>query len=159
MLNVLIALINTAFNDGDRTWRNVWFENRLGYIEIAENLSYKIPGFRQRFNHWFYEEICYQASDDEAAAYKKKYFPQEELDKISSSIRDVRSLLKPTNTVSTDSNKEHQAQVPNMADDTQALLHQVQELRTQLTEKQSKLEKQLEEISSLLQKAIPPKDG
>ncbi|KAF9374977.1 hypothetical protein BGX21_003971 [Mortierella sp. AD011] len=180
MLNVLIALINTAFSDGDRTWRNVWLENRLGYIETVENISYRIPGFRQRFHHWFYKEICYQASDDEATAYKKKYFPEDELHEISSVIRDVRSFLKPTNAVSTEFNKGHQTQVPNMGvkqqreadtqisgngnssatpSDTQALLLQVQELRTQLTEKQSKLEKQLDEIRDLLRDAMPSKNG
>ncbi|KAF9994392.1 hypothetical protein BGZ79_000865 [Entomortierella chlamydospora] len=170
MLNVLIALINTAFSDGDRTWRNVWLENRLGYIEIVEDMSYNIPGFRQRFHHWFYEEICYQASDDEVTAYKKKYFPQDELDEISSAIRDVRSFLKPTKTASTESNKERQDLIPNMTvkqqrgadtqnfgngngsatsgDDTQAILCQVQELQTQLTE-----------IRGLLREAILSKNG
>ncbi|KAF9159676.1 hypothetical protein BGX21_002941 [Mortierella sp. AD011] len=144
-------------------------------------MSYKIPGFRQHFHHWFYEEICYQASEDQVTAYNNKCFPQDELHEISSGIYDVKSFLKPTDTFSTESNKAHQAQVQNMAvrqqqrantrdfgnrnssdtssGDTQALLLQVQELRTQLTEKQSTFEKQLEEISSLLQKAIPPKDG
>ncbi|KAF9393357.1 hypothetical protein BGZ94_006788, partial [Podila epigama] len=37
MLNVLIALVNVAFTVGDESWRVVWHENRLRYIENAEN--------------------------------------------------------------------------------------------------------------------------
>ncbi|KAF9081406.1 hypothetical protein BGX23_000916 [Mortierella sp. AD031] len=43
MLNVLIALINHAFDDGDQTWQLDWLQNRLRYIESAENLTYDIP--------------------------------------------------------------------------------------------------------------------
>ncbi|KAF8934276.1 hypothetical protein BGZ47_010432 [Haplosporangium gracile] len=40
MLNVLIALINLAFNNGDQTWRLTWLENRMRYVESAENMTY-----------------------------------------------------------------------------------------------------------------------
>ncbi|KAI7831329.1 hypothetical protein BC939DRAFT_226802 [Gamsiella multidivaricata] len=43
MLNVLIALINVAFNKDDETWLLVWRKNRLHYIESAERLSHRIP--------------------------------------------------------------------------------------------------------------------
>ncbi|KAG0303070.1 hypothetical protein BGZ97_002052, partial [Linnemannia gamsii] len=43
LLNVLIALINVAFAKGDDGWKLAWVENRLRYIESAENLSYNIP--------------------------------------------------------------------------------------------------------------------
>ncbi|KAG9071748.1 hypothetical protein KI688_005963 [Linnemannia hyalina] len=45
MLNVLIALINLAFNDGDQTWRLTWLENRMRYVESAENMTYIHPVF------------------------------------------------------------------------------------------------------------------
>ncbi|KAF9171049.1 hypothetical protein BGX21_008077 [Mortierella sp. AD011] len=44
MLNVLIALINSGYDESDRTWELVWLQNRLLYIESAENLSHSIPG-------------------------------------------------------------------------------------------------------------------
>ncbi|KAF9169558.1 hypothetical protein BGX20_010153 [Mortierella sp. AD010] len=195
-LDLLRKLAYIPMNDGTQlnriaaspiSMRNVVDEFTLLVKEtlsdIEESWEYIVENgwsFRQRFHHWFYKEICYQASDDEATAYKKKYFPEDELHEISSVIRDVRSFLKPTNAVSTEFNKGHQTQVPNMGvkqqreadtqisgngnssatpSDTQALLLQVQELRTQLTEKQSKLEKQLDEIRDLLRDAMPSKNG
>ncbi|KAF9570291.1 hypothetical protein EC968_002010 [Mortierella alpina] len=72
MLNVLIGLVNLAFNDGDRTWRLVWLENRLRYIESAENLSYMVPGFRESCN-WFPDEIYYSATPQEIKEYTKRW--------------------------------------------------------------------------------------
>ncbi|KAG0327835.1 hypothetical protein BGZ99_006789 [Dissophora globulifera] len=62
MLNVLIALINLAFDDGDTTWQLVWLQNRLWYIESAENMSYHIPGLRENYNI-FPKEIYYCLSE------------------------------------------------------------------------------------------------
>ncbi|KAF9272478.1 hypothetical protein BGZ68_002376, partial [Mortierella alpina] len=72
MLNVLIALINVAFTKGDDSWRLVWIESRLHYIESAENMSYHIPGFRQSHN-WFPKEIYYSATLQKVRAYREKY--------------------------------------------------------------------------------------
>jgi hypothetical protein len=58
MLNVLIALINVAFNKGDDGWRLTWIEWRIRYIEAAENMSYHIPGFRQTYD-FFPDEIYF----------------------------------------------------------------------------------------------------
>ncbi|KAF9953731.1 hypothetical protein BGZ72_005194 [Mortierella alpina] len=65
MLNVLIALINEAFKKGNDAWRLDWIEARLQYIEVAENLSYHIPGFRETYS-WFPKEIyfCSKAQED-----------------------------------------------------------------------------------------------
>ncbi|KAF9091262.1 hypothetical protein BGX23_005359 [Mortierella sp. AD031] len=43
MLNVLIALINHAFDDGDKTWELEWLQNRMRYVEGAENLTCDTP--------------------------------------------------------------------------------------------------------------------
>ncbi|KAG0249100.1 hypothetical protein BG011_009602 [Mortierella polycephala] len=72
MLNVLIALINKAFKDGDDTWRQTWLENRLRVIENVENLSFDIPGFRAHFNY-FPDEIYYSATVKEVDDFKAKY--------------------------------------------------------------------------------------
>ncbi|KAG0195745.1 hypothetical protein BGX33_002655, partial [Mortierella sp. NVP41] len=61
MLNVLIALVNEAINDGDKTWELHWLNNRLRYIESAENLTYDIPGYRAARN-FFPETIYYTAA-------------------------------------------------------------------------------------------------
>ncbi|KAF9934802.1 hypothetical protein BGZ67_003660, partial [Mortierella alpina] len=75
MLNMLIVLINVAFAKGDDSWRLVWIEARLRYIESAENMSHNIPGFRQSYN-WFPKEIFYSATSEEVRAYREKYDPQ-----------------------------------------------------------------------------------
>ncbi|KAK3839327.1 MAG: hypothetical protein JOS17DRAFT_785966 [Linnemannia elongata] len=43
MLNVLIVLINLAFNDGDQAWRLTWLENRMRNVESSENMTYFSP--------------------------------------------------------------------------------------------------------------------
>ncbi|KAF9940182.1 hypothetical protein BGZ67_008223 [Mortierella alpina] len=64
MLNVLIGLVNLAFNDGDRTWRLVWLENRLRYIESAENLTYMVPEIKEYTKRWV-------GDDSEASVHTK----------------------------------------------------------------------------------------
>ncbi|KAF9305155.1 hypothetical protein BGZ74_011169 [Mortierella antarctica] len=71
MLNVLIALINGGFNQGDGTWRLVWLENRLRYVESAEEMTYHIPGFRQT-KDWFPREIYYTATKEQVSEYEDK---------------------------------------------------------------------------------------
>ncbi|KAF9195579.1 hypothetical protein BGZ50_004178 [Haplosporangium sp. Z 11] len=69
MLNVLIALINLAFTDGDETWYLVWLENRLRVVERVENLTFHIPGFRQHHD-WFPEMIYYSATTMDIEEYR-----------------------------------------------------------------------------------------
>ncbi|KAI7817593.1 hypothetical protein BC939DRAFT_327010 [Gamsiella multidivaricata] len=73
MLNVLIALINVAFNTGDDSWRLTWYENRFHYAEKAENMSFHVPGFR-RTHHWFPSVIYYTTTAKEVQKYHDKYF-------------------------------------------------------------------------------------
>ncbi|KAG0195309.1 hypothetical protein BGX33_003704, partial [Mortierella sp. NVP41] len=61
MLNVLIALINNAIDDGDQTWQLDWMEYRMRYVESAENMTYDIPGFRDNHNY-FPDSIYYTAT-------------------------------------------------------------------------------------------------
>ncbi|KAF9286162.1 hypothetical protein BGZ68_003153 [Mortierella alpina] len=63
------ALINTAFMKSDATWRLI--ESRLHYIELAENLTYHIPGFRQTYN-WFPKEIYFYATAQEIEEYREE---------------------------------------------------------------------------------------
>ncbi|KAF9962581.1 hypothetical protein BGZ72_000001, partial [Mortierella alpina] len=57
-------LINEAFKKGNDAWRLDWIEARLQYIEVAENLSYHIPGFRQTYS-WFPKEIYFCSTAQE----------------------------------------------------------------------------------------------
>ncbi|KAF9186367.1 Mitogen-activated protein kinase [Haplosporangium sp. Z 767] len=90
MLNVLIGLINVAFNDGDKTWRLIWLENRLRYIESAENITFHIPGFREAYN-WFPNEIYYSAIPNDV----HKYFDDDakDLRRDSSPVQPVDTSL------------------------------------------------------------------
>ncbi|KAF9904362.1 hypothetical protein EC991_002814 [Linnemannia zychae] len=72
MLNVLIALLNVAFNNGDLSWQQVWLRNRMRVVENAENMSYEIPGFREAHN-WFPKEIYYSVTHEETKACKKRW--------------------------------------------------------------------------------------
>ncbi|KAK3848273.1 MAG: hypothetical protein J3R72DRAFT_430324 [Linnemannia gamsii] len=71
MFNVLIALINHAIDDGDQTWQLDWLQNRMRYVESAENLSYDIPGFRTS-NNWFPETIYYTGTPQQVRDYEKE---------------------------------------------------------------------------------------
>ncbi|KAF9549876.1 hypothetical protein EC957_002447 [Mortierella hygrophila] len=71
MLNVLIALINNAINDGDHTWKLDWLEYRMRYVESAENLTYHIPGFREKDN-LFPDKIYYTGTPKQVRDYEKR---------------------------------------------------------------------------------------
>ncbi|KAF9152689.1 hypothetical protein BG015_004858 [Linnemannia schmuckeri] len=71
MLNVLIALINHAIDDGDQTWQLDWLQNRMRYVESAENMTYDIPGFRSS-NDWFPETIYYTGTPQQVRDYEKE---------------------------------------------------------------------------------------
>ncbi|KAF9092206.1 hypothetical protein BGX29_010565 [Mortierella sp. GBA35] len=71
MLNVLIALINHAFDDADQTWQQYWLQHRLYYVESAENLTYDLQGFRAAHN-FFPETIYYTAAAPQVRIYKKE---------------------------------------------------------------------------------------
>lgn len=71
-LPIFLALINVAFAKGGDSWRLVWIESRLQYIESAENMSYYIPGFRETYDV-FPETIYYTATDMQVKEYQDKY--------------------------------------------------------------------------------------
>ncbi|KAG0075974.1 hypothetical protein BGZ90_009281 [Linnemannia elongata] len=102
MLNVLIALINLAFNESDGTWHLTWLENRLRYIESAENMSYQIPGFRETHD-WFPREIYYSATPRQVKDYE----------------RDLQ-VDDPTSTITTtlQTQQQQQSQVVSRSDST-----------------------------------------
>ncbi|KAF9571846.1 hypothetical protein BGW38_008577, partial [Lunasporangiospora selenospora] len=65
-------LINNAFIKADDRWKQAWLENRLRYVEIAENMSYHIPGFRETFINWFPKEIYYTATPYQVKQYWRR---------------------------------------------------------------------------------------
>ncbi|KAF8931706.1 hypothetical protein BGZ58_007465 [Dissophora ornata] len=72
MLNVLIALINVAFGKGGDDWRLVWVESRIRFIEAAENMSYRIPRYRESHSY-FPNEIYFTATEKEVKEFKEKH--------------------------------------------------------------------------------------
>ncbi|KAG9324315.1 hypothetical protein KVV02_006561 [Mortierella alpina] len=69
---VSLPLMNVAFSAGDDMGPLVWLENRLRSVEGAENMSYRAPGLRQRFD-WFPQYIYYTASPRQVQAFENKY--------------------------------------------------------------------------------------
>ncbi|KAG0366641.1 hypothetical protein BGX24_003611 [Mortierella sp. AD032] len=133
MLNVLIALINVAFTQGDETWRLVWFKNRLSYVARAEDMSYHLSGAREAHN-WFPSEIYYSATPEQVENYKKKYsiiWCDEDKTKVQSNVRDSRQDQEDQGT--------HQ-------EDLQRLQQNGDELRKKIEEE---LQQFREEISNL----------
>ncbi|KAF9944452.1 hypothetical protein BGZ70_004633 [Mortierella alpina] len=92
MLNVLIALINKAFTKGDDDWRLDWIESRLHYIELAENLSYHIPGFRQTHN-WFPNEIYFAATAKEVEEYREEAL-KTQVQKLEKQLTEQKELFE-----------------------------------------------------------------
>ncbi|CAO3570399.1 unnamed protein product [Mortierella alpina] len=119
MLNMLIALINVAFSHSKDGLSLI--ESRLHYIEMAENLSYAIPGFRQTHN-WFPKEIYYCATASEVKEY-------EEMVRVSNG--EAKETL------------ESDAAVKE-------LKVEVQDLRHQLASQQEREERRFQELKDLL---------
>ncbi|KAG0046575.1 hypothetical protein BGZ83_008256 [Gryganskiella cystojenkinii] len=96
MINFLIALVNTAFSKGDESWRLVLLENRLRYVEDAENMSFHIPGFRQTYD-WFPRLIYYTAPASRVKDYRDKFRNKEDIptvEKMSSQMSKVLDQLE-----------------------------------------------------------------
>ncbi|KAF9983855.1 hypothetical protein BGZ75_004590, partial [Mortierella antarctica] len=119
MLNMLIALIHVAFANSDDGFSLI--ESRLHYIELAENLSYHIPGFRQTYN-WFPREIYYSATAREIQIHEE-------------TIRAAEGEAK-------DSLENDPA--------IQELREQVQDLKHQLVSQQEREERRFEELKGIL---------
>ncbi|KAK3828025.1 MAG: hypothetical protein J3Q66DRAFT_321646, partial [Benniella sp.] len=73
LLNVLIALMNVAFTDGDVSWKLIWRESRLRCIEGAETVSYNIPNYREAHHDIFPKTIYYFDTRKEQREYREKY--------------------------------------------------------------------------------------
>ncbi|KAG0258224.1 hypothetical protein BG011_003415 [Mortierella polycephala] len=128
MLNVLIALINKAFIDGDETWRLEWLENRLRVIESVENLTFHIPGFREHYN-WFPNEIYYTATTREIDDYRAKY----STDDLGSGTK--KNMSSELTAVEPESHNTKQADLEAAAATAAATVEKtMQELREQLKE-------------------------
>ncbi|KAF8924781.1 hypothetical protein BGZ58_001431 [Dissophora ornata] len=178
MLNVLIALINKAFNDGDESWRLTWLDNRLRIVEAAEDMSYRIPGS----HNWFPEIIYYSATPQQIRAYEEKYFDgnKEFIMRENNYGGDLRlhnpyGFQIPSNSLKverSDANSASNVAVTEAADDAdklrqsfgalqreftqsrveiQALQRQLQEQQRQAEAQASRLEEQLREQNRQLQ--------
>ncbi|KAF9355009.1 hypothetical protein BGX34_010700 [Mortierella sp. NVP85] len=88
LLNVLIALMNLAFNDGDTTWELTWKESRLRCVEGAETATYNIPGFREAYD-MFPDKIYYFATHKEQKEFHAKYSQEDTDDLIGGSSDDI----------------------------------------------------------------------
>ncbi|KAI8349078.1 hypothetical protein B0O80DRAFT_460670 [Mortierella sp. GBAus27b] len=95
MLNVFIALVNANYETASVEWLSVWRENRLRYVERAENMSYHITGFREYFDY-FPEYIYFSPSEAEKAGFRDKYslsYPPVDEDKVAQRHLELERLL------------------------------------------------------------------
>ncbi|KAF9937587.1 hypothetical protein BGZ67_001098, partial [Mortierella alpina] len=113
------ALINVAFANSDDGFSLI--ESRLHYIELAENLSYHIPGFRQTYN-WFPREIYYSATAREIQIHEET---------IKAAEGEAKDSLENDPAI-------------------QELREQVQDLKHQLVSQQEREERRFEELKGLL---------
>ncbi|KAF9290060.1 hypothetical protein BGZ68_008018 [Mortierella alpina] len=104
MLNVLIALINVAFNKGDDGWRLAWIAARLRSIEAAENYAYRTGSLLS--SHGAAKHIFFTATPKEVRAYKEKYDARkrsemhgEGLDTMATGLESQETLTKVMATV------------------------------------------------------------
>ncbi|KAF9564108.1 hypothetical protein EC968_004639 [Mortierella alpina] len=172
MLNVLIALINSAISKSDDSWRLTWIESRLRYIESAENMSYHIYGFRQSHNYWFPKKIYYSATWEEVKAHREKYpsekykakdrvWERDEEDEIEGSatnstvtVANARSSQQPTFRSDALSDTGGRVNHGYSEDDhshdiiEQDVKYQLKTLQQQLQQQQTKHADQLEQLSS-----------
>ncbi|OAQ28563.1 hypothetical protein K457DRAFT_20118 [Linnemannia elongata AG-77] len=72
MMNVVIALMNGVYSQAVIAGEQVWLKNRLELVTSAENLTYFLPNFRDRFDY-FPKYIYYTATDKQVADYQEKY--------------------------------------------------------------------------------------
>ncbi|KAF9176688.1 hypothetical protein BGZ50_009839, partial [Haplosporangium sp. Z 11] len=139
LLNVLIALINQAFNDGDGTWRLMWLQNRLHVIESVENLSFHIPGFREHHNY-FPDVIYYSATDQEIEDFKAKYTADFSTSKADKTPMSKEELQEEIRDALQEQSKVHQKQISTMKEEIQQQIHaalqeQMKEFKAMLAEK------------------------
>ncbi|KAF9568609.1 hypothetical protein EC968_002871 [Mortierella alpina] len=160
LLNVLIALINVAFEVGDNNWRLVWLENRLAYVESAENMTYHIPGFRQAHS-WFPNEIYYSATisqvrdyqtkhlnDDEEAEAPHKLFGQDSKAKTTpdSAANKFAAMLTLHQERETKDKEFQQAIIDSMRKELQLSQTHLTALQSQVREQQQSFEAQIREL-------------
>ncbi|KAF9288844.1 hypothetical protein BGZ88_008015 [Linnemannia elongata] len=72
MMNVVIALMNGVYSQAVIAGEQIWLKNRLELVTSAENLTYFLPNFRDRFDY-FPKYIYYTATDKQVADYQEKY--------------------------------------------------------------------------------------
>ncbi|KAF9945865.1 hypothetical protein BGZ70_003520 [Mortierella alpina] len=173
MLNVLIALINGAFNDGDETWRQVWLLNRLQVVESAENLSYLIPGYRQS-SPWFPTEIYYSATEEEIREFAEKYpsvdnqdvvkvdksrtsDPEDPWTSLQTQQEAARRKMEDMCEQAKRSQEQLQGQGIKLQDQIVTLKNQNNELKDQLRHQQESLEAQINGLKAFMKELLPSK--
>ncbi|KAF8980464.1 hypothetical protein BGZ52_003913, partial [Haplosporangium bisporale] len=93
MMNVVIALMNGVYSDAVIAAEQTWLRNRIELVASAENLTYFLPFFRDRFDY-FPKYIYYTATENQVAEYKKTYgFDENPLQFRFSPVRDRQKDL------------------------------------------------------------------
>ncbi|KAF9911917.1 hypothetical protein EC991_001823 [Linnemannia zychae] len=150
MLNVLIALVNNAINDGDQTWQLDWLEYRMRYVESAENMTYDISGFREQHNY-FPDTIYYTGTPQQVRDFEKK--SKQMMEDASSAETTIAPITMAATSVavvtSKSSDKINDGQNVDNTTDPKMVPAET-DSQKQLGSEQVKSEKQIEELQQQL---------
>ncbi|KAG0271435.1 hypothetical protein BGZ95_000756 [Linnemannia exigua] len=170
MLNILIGLVNHAFDNDDRISMLEWTKNRMYWIIHIENLLRGLPFFKGK--DWFPEKIYYTATPQQFRDYMLE---SQRLSKISAAaalplgrhLHDEfydHATTTTTTTTTTDTKpqtphqqqQQHQLSMEQLRKD---LKEQLETQRRQSDEKIEQLQTQLSEILTVLKAVTVPSGG
>ncbi|KAF9961425.1 hypothetical protein BGZ72_003682 [Mortierella alpina] len=165
MMNVVIALMNGVYGDAVIAADQIWLKNRLDLVASAENLTYFLPYFRDRFNY-FPKYIYYTATDKDVKDYRKKYAldkrklefdfsPKPVLEAVSEkNVQEIESgLLKAIEIKLSDLQKAHERAIETRLSEQQKAHEAAME--TTLSELRKAHEGDMSKIMSFLMERLP----
>ncbi|KAF9911926.1 hypothetical protein EC991_001832 [Linnemannia zychae] len=151
MLNILIGLVNHAFDNDDRISKFEWLENRMLWVTSAENLLRGVPFFKSK--DWFPEKIYYTATPQQVRKYRQE---SQRLSKSSAAAAlplDSNLQGKPDSHAATSSDQQdaqQQEQENLMIDQMRELKDQLESQKRQSDEQIRQLQTQLSDILAIL---------
>ncbi|KAF8955398.1 hypothetical protein BGZ46_002655, partial [Entomortierella lignicola] len=144
MMNVVIALMNGVYSDAVEASESIWLKNRVDFITGAENLTFYLPSFRDRFDY-FPKYVYYTATYSEVEEYRKKH----ELDK--SPLQFDFSPI-PTSSAADIERRETVKDITNCV--VEAMETKMEEMKKEHKEEMQKMEEMQKEYREALQKMM-----
>ncbi|KAK3848216.1 MAG: hypothetical protein J3R72DRAFT_518902 [Linnemannia gamsii] len=166
MLNILIGLVNHAFDNDDRISKLEWMENRMYWVIHVENILRGLPFFKGK--DWFPEKIYYTATPQQYRDYRLESLRLAKLSAaaalpLESNLHDDEFYEYATTTDTKQQiylQQQQQQQQPLSMDRLRNdLKEQLEAQRRQSDEKIEQLQAQLSEILTVLKVVTAPRGG